>query len=341
MAEAGRAFCLPNHIRISLYKDMSLTADQTVETLRAAGEPTRLRILSLLAGEELSVMELSRVLEQSQPRVSRHLKLMADAGLIERFPDGARVFYRLSSAPLARRLIDTVLDLLSDSAGADDDLRLEDVRRDREAAASAYFERVAPQWDRIRSLYVCETDVEAAILKAAGDGPFERVVDLGTGSGRMLTLLGKKAKMSVGLDLSHNMLNIARANVAKAGLEKVELRHGDIFATRLPEHSADLVLVHQVLHYLADPAAAVAEAARLVSPGGRLLIVDFAPHQLEQLRDEHQHRRLGFGDSEMRRWLAEAGLNAGAATTLPPDTDGLTVSIWTGERPIQSKAEAA
>ena len=124
----------------------------------------------------------------------------------------------------------------------------------------------------------------------------------------MLTLLGKQAKMSVGLDLSQNMLNIARANVTKAGLDKVELRHGDIFATRLPRQSADLVLVHQVLHYLADPAAAVAEAARLVTPGGRLLIVDFAPHELEFLREEHQHRRLGFADDEMRRWLAEAGL---------------------------------
>ena len=227
---------------------MTLTADQTIEALRAAGEPTRLRVLSLLAGEELSVMELSGILDQSQPRVSRHLKLMTDAGLIERFPDGARVFYRLSSDPLARRLIDTILDLLDDEAGAADDRRLEDVRRDREVAAGAYFERVAPQWDRIRSLYVCETDVEAAILKAAGDGPFERVVDLGTGSGRMLTLLGKQARMSVGLDLSHNMLNIARANVTKAGLDKVELRHGDIFATRLPPQSADRVLVHQVLH---------------------------------------------------------------------------------------------
>lgn len=320
---------------------MSFTADQAIEALRAAGEPTRLRVLSLLAGEELSVMELSRILDQSQPRVSRHLKLMADAGLIERFPDGARVFYRLSSDLQARRLVDTVLDLLDGGAHEADDRRLEDVRRDRGAAASAYFERVAPQWDRIRSLYVSETAVEAAIKKAAGDGPFERVVDLGTGSGRMLTLLGKSAKMSVGLDLSQNMLNIARANVTKAGLDKVELRHGDIFATRLPEHSADLVLVHQVLHYLADPAAAVAEAARLVMPGGRLLIVDFAPHQLEHLREEHQHRRLGFSDQEMRRWLSGAGLKPSAPIALPPDTDGLTVSIWTAERPAAAKAKVA
>ncbi|MFJ6023733.1 ArsR/SmtB family transcription factor [Brevundimonas sp. NPDC092305] len=320
---------------------MSLSAEQTVEALRAAGEPTRLRVLSLLSGDELSVMELSRILDQSQPRVSRHLKLMTDAGLIERFPDGARVFYRLSSDAPARRLIDTVLDLLDASAGEADDRRLEEVRRERETAAEAYFERVAPQWDRIRSLYVCESAVEAAILRAAGEGPFDRVVDLGTGSGRMLTLLGKKAKMSVGLDLSHNMLNIARANVAKAGLDKVELRHGDIFATRLSSASADLVLVHQVLHYLADPAAAVAEAARLVSPGGRLLIVDFAPHQLEQMRDEHQHRRLGFSDAEMRGWLDEAGLEPTAPIALPPDTDGLTVVIWTARRPSEAKANAA
>jgi ArsR family transcriptional regulator len=286
-------------------------------------------------------MELSRILEQSQPRVSRHLKLMADAGLIERFPDGARVFYRLSSEPVARRLVDTVLDLLDTAVNADDDRRLEDVRRTREVAASAYFERIAPQWDRIRSLYVCETAVEAAILRAAGPGPFERVVDLGTGSGRMLTLLGGKARMSVGLDLSHNMLNIARANVSRAGLEKVELRHGDIFATRLPPESADLVLVHQVLHYLADPAAAVAEAARLVMPGGRLLIIDFAPHQLEYLREEHQHRRLGFADEEMRRWLSSAGLTPSAPIALPPDTDGLTVSIWTAERPAVAAEQVA
>ena len=320
---------------------MSLTADQTVEALRAAGEPTRLRVLSLLAGEELSVMELSRVLDQSQPRVSRHLKLMSDAGLVERFPDGARVFYRLSSDHDARLLIDTVLDLMADGETETDHRRLDDVRKERETAAAAYFEQVAPQWDRIRSLYVAETAVEAAIERAAGPGPFERVVDLGTGSGRMLTLLGKKARMSVGLDLSHNMLNIARSNVARAGLDRVELRHGDIFSTRLPAESADLVLVHQVLHYLADPAAAVAEAARLVMPGGKLLIVDFAPHDIERLRDEHQHRRLGFSDDEIRRWLGDAGLKPSAPIALPPDQDGLTVIIWTAQRPALAARKTA
>lgn len=319
---------------------MSLSADQTVEALRAAGEPTRLRLLSLLAGEELSVMEMSRILDQSQPRVSRHLKLMTDAGLIERFPDGARVYYRLSHDAQARRLIDTVLDILAEDAGEADHRRLDEVRKDREEAAASYFEQVAPQWDRLRSLYVSESAVEAALEKAVGPGPFERVVDLGTGSGRMLTLFGKKAKMSVGLDLSQNMLNIARTNVTKAGVEQVELRHGDIFATRLPAASSDLVIVHQVLHYLSDPSAAVAEAARLVSPGGRLVIIDFAPHDFEHMREAHQHRRLGFSDSEINGWLVDGGLTPSAPIALPHDAEGLTVTIWTAERRVQDRKTA-
>ncbi len=319
---------------------MSLSADQTVEALRAAGEPTRLRLLSLLAGEELSVMEMSRILDQSQPRVSRHLKLMTDAGLIERFPDGARVYYRLSHDAQARRLIDTVLDILAEDAGEADHRRLDEVRKDREEAAASYFEQVAPQWDRLRSLYVSESAVEAALEEAVGPGPFERVVDLGTGSGRMLTLFGKKAKMSVGLDLSQNMLNIARTNVTKAGVEQVELRHGDIFATRLPAASADLVIVHQVLHYLSDPSAAVAEAARLVSPNGRLVIIDFAPHDFEHMREAHQHRRLGFADSEINGWLVDGGLTPSAPIALPHDAEGLTVTIWTAERRVQDRKTA-
>jgi ArsR family transcriptional regulator len=325
---------------------MNLSADEAVDALRAAGEPTRMRILALLAVEELSVMELGRILDQSQPRVSRHLKLMSEAGLIERFPDGAWVFYRLCAHGPRRKLIDAVLDLL-DAAGQPerDFQRLAKVRAEREASAKAYFERIAPRWDEIRSLYVPEAAVEGAIENAAGPGPFELMVDLGAGSGRMLTLLGARAKAAVGLDLSQQMLNIARRNVAQAGLPRIELRHGDIFSTRLPSESADLVTVHQVLHYLSDPAAATAEAARLVGPGGKLLIVDFAPHDLEFLRSEHQHRRLGFSDEEIARWLEEAGLSATAPVALAPENgglnEGLTVKIWTGVRTPERARRAA
>jgi ubiquinone/menaquinone biosynthesis C-methylase UbiE len=322
---------------------MAISAQQTVEMLRAAGEPTRLRILAILASEELAVMELSQILDQSQPRVSRHLKLLTEAGLIERFPDGAWMFYRLAAHGPRRQLVDQVLALVQadDPVMARDAERLQQVRQERSEEASAYFARNAARWDELRSLYVSEADVEAAILKAAGPGPFRRLVDLGSGTGRMLTLLGPRAEAAIGLDLSQQMLNIARDHAAEAGLDRCELRHGDIFATRLPDACADLVVVHQVLHYLSDPAAAVAEAARLVAPGGQLLVVDFAPHQLEYLRQAHQHRRLGFSDDEIGRWTESAGLKLGRPAALPGrDGQGLTVKIWTaGRAPVRSRAE--
>ena len=320
------------------------TATEAVEVLRAAGEPSRLRILALLAREELAVLELCRVLDQSQPRVSRHLKLLAEAGLVERFPDGAWVFYRLSGAGQADDLVGELLRRIDpeDPILLRDAERLQAVWAERADAADDYFARNAPRWDEIRSLYVAEADVEAAILAAAGPGRFKRLVDLGSGTGRMLTLLGPQADAAVGLDLSKQMLNLARARVSEAGLAHCELRHGDIFATRLPAESADLVVVHQVLHYVADPAAAVREAARIVSPGGKLIVADFAPHTLEFLREQHQHRRLGLAETEMARWLEDAGLGAVSVATLPPAREqGLTVKLWTAVRGRARQSRAA
>ncbi|WP_395671622.1 ArsR/SmtB family transcription factor [Phenylobacterium sp.] len=323
---------------------MRLSAAEAVEVLRAAGEPTRLRILALLARDELAVLELCRVLDQSQPRVSRHLKLLAEAGLVERFPDGAWVFYRLTNGGQEAELVSETLARLdpADPVLARDAERLTAVRAERADAAAEYFARNAARWDEIRSLYVSDAAVEAAILEAAGPGPYRRLVDLGSGTGRMLTLLGPQADHALGLDLSQQMLNIARNHVAEAGLDRCELRHGDIFGTRLPAEAADLVVVHQVLHYLADPAAAVKEAARIVEAGGRLIIVDFAPHSLEFLREQHQHRRLGFADAEIGRWLTAAGLKVCASAALPPaQAGGLTVKIWTAERAGQPQRTAA
>jgi ArsR family transcriptional regulator len=324
---------------------MKLSSGQAVEVLRAAGEPTRLRILALLAREELAVLELCRILGQSQPRVSRHLKLLAEAGLVERFPDGAWVFYRLTGAGASGELAAELLGRIepADPVLARDAEQLVAVREERAAEAAEYFARNAARWDEIRSLYVSDEAVERAILAAAGAGPFRRLVDLGTGAGRMLTLLAPRAEHALGLDLSQQMLNIARGEVAKAGLSQCELRHGDIFGTRLPDGAADLVVVHQVLHYLADPAAAVREAARLVAPGGKLIIVDFAPHNLEYLREAHQHRRLGFSDPEIARWLGGQGAFVHVhVEALPPARDGgLTVKIWTAERASDARRSAA
>lgn len=323
---------------------MATSSGQAVEILRAAGEPTRLRILALLTREELSVLELCTILGQSQPRVSRHLKLLAEAGLIERFPDGAWVFYRLAAHGAGRFLADQLLAVIdpADAALRRDAEQLSRVETERSAEAAAYFARNAAHWDEIRTLHVAEAEVEEAIHMAVGAAPVGLLVDLGAGTGRMLTLLGGRASRAVGLDLSQQMLNIARVNVGEAGLPACELRHGDIFATGLPGGCADLVTVHQVLHYLGDPAAAVGEAARLVAPDGRLLIVDFAPHALEVLREQHQHRRLGFSDEEIVRWLELAGLTLESAAALPPAADaGLTVKIWTARRPALAERNAA
>ena len=314
---------------------MSIGLTDAVDVLRAAGEPSRLRIVALLAREELAVMELCQIMDQSQPRVSRHLRLLTASGLVERFPDGGWVFYRLSADPARRTILDRVLSVVDahDAHLARDRDRLAAVRTERSAAAEAYFARNAPRWDQLRSLHVSETDVEKAIIAAAPRGRIGRMIDLGTGSGRMLSLLAPRAETALGLDLSQQMLNIARLRVAEAGLSHCELRHGDIFATGLPGGSADLVVVHQVLHYLGDPAAALSEAGRLVAAGGRLLIVDFAPHALESLREAHQHRRLGFPDDEITRWLSEAGLAAPSITTLSAkDGQGLTVKVWAADR---------
>ena len=321
---------------------MRTSAAAVVEMLRAAGEPTRLRVLALLAREELAVAELVQILGHSQPRVSRHLKLLNEAGLVERFPDGAWVFYRLCGAEPQRSLVHAVLDRLPEDEGElrHDLERLEAVRAERVHEASAYFARNAARWDEIRSLYVSESAVEAAIQKAA-PAAYTRLIDLGTGAGRMLTLLGSKARHALGLDLSQQMLNIARAEVARAGLASVELRHGDIYATGLPTASADLVVMHWVLHYLVDPGAAVAEAARLLACGGQLLIVDFAPHGLEYLRQAHQHRRLGFSDEEIARWMEPAGLALEPALALEPEgEEGLTVKIWRAGRPPAGRSAA-
>ena len=323
---------------------MGIGSHELVDVLRAAGEPTRLRILALLAREELAVLELSGILGQSQPRVSRHLKLLADAGLVERFPDGAWVFYRLAGAGAARAIIDQVLSLVTseDEVLTGDARRMAGVGAERAGEAAAYFAHNAERWDEIRSLYTSETAVEAAILRTAGEGPFHRLVDLGSGTGRMLTLLGARARSAVGLDLSRQMLNIARSHVAAAGLGACELRHGDILGTGLAAGEADLVVVHQVLHYLGEPAAALAEAARLVAPGGRVLIVDFAPHTLEFLRSEHRHRRLGFSDEEIERWLFVAGMDEVTIASLPPPAaGGLTVKIWSARRATARVKQAA
>ena len=306
--------------------------------LEAAGEITRLRLLALLAEAEITVSELVHILGQSQPRVSRHLKLLVESGLVERHREGAWAFFNIAQGGPIAALARDILGQLdpTDAQLAADRQRLAEVRRNRAEAAARYFSEIAADWSRIRSLHVPEEEVESVILDLVGEGPLAAVLDLGTGTGRMLQLLAPYAGRVVGVDLSPAMLSVARAEVERAGLRNVSLRQGDVYALPVERDSYDLVLVHQVLHYLDDPQRALREAARALRPGGRLVVVDFAPHELEFLREKHAHRRLGFKRDEINEMMTAIGLEIVGGRDLAasrPRNDKLTVSLWIARDP--------
>jgi ArsR family transcriptional regulator len=296
------------------------------------GDETRIRLLALIQRGERTVKELTEILGQSQPRISRHLKVLADAGLVSRTPEGSWVYYRLSDDETGRELALSILAGLdaSDAKLVRDNERLAALKRRNQEDAERYFAETAGRWDEIRSLHVPERQVEAAILARAGEGPFRSMLDIGTGTGRMLELFAPRYERAVGVDLSPAMLAVARANLDRAGIEHARVRLGDVKSLPVLRDSFDLVVVHQVLHFLDEPGRALLEAASALAPGGRLLIVDFAPHDLEYLRQEQAHRRLGFSHAQMKQWVGAAGMRLEAVEDLAPDDlpGGLTVTVW-------------
>lgn len=307
--------------------------DQLLQGLRASAEPTRLRILALCAHGELSVSDLTQILGQSQPRVSRHLKLLCDAGLLDRFREGTYAYFRLSTRSACADLGRTLVDLVpaADGTLALDLERLDGIKRSRAEQASHYFAENAARWDEIRALHIADSEVEQSILGLLPTGPIDDLLDLGTGTGRMLSIMADRAERCVGIDYSREMLSVARANLESAGKRNWQIRHGDLYQLPFPGASFDIAVIHQVLHYLEDPAEALAEAARVLRPGGMLLIADFAPHEVSSLREEHAHRWLGFSDEKVGEWLSECGFECLGPVHLPGQP--LTVTIWPANRP--------
>ena len=308
--------------------------ESLLSALRAAGEPTRLRILAILALGELTVSELTQVLLQSQPRISRHLKLLADAGLIVRHPEGSWMFYRLDESA---QLGDLMAEIIASLPQGDHELqrdreRLAEVRAERAARAQAYFAANAAQWDSLRANHIPETAIEERMGELIGGRDIDLLVDLGTGTGRMLEIFGTRASRAVGFDISPDMLTIARAKLDELAAENCQVRQGDCANVPLEDNVADIVILHQVLHFLDDPQRALNEAARITRPGGCVLIADFGPHEMEDLRHEHAHRRLGFADEEMNHMLRVAGLVAAAGGTLTAQNTPLTVAMWQAEK---------
>ncbi len=339
------------------YKDIFMSLDRhqaqawplpyaaLLDGLKAAGEDTRLRLLAILHQAELTVSELTDILGQSQPRISRHLKLLAEAGLVERHREASWVFYRCAGEGAGGAVVAALLGLLDggDPLVRRDRERLGEVRAARETQAQAYFASHAARWDAIRSLHVPEALVEQQVREVLGPAPIDSFLDLGTGTGRMLEVFSPQFTRGVGVDLSPDMLGIARVNLERAGVRNCIVRHGDIYNLAMARDSFDVIVVHQVLHFLDDGARAVREAARLLRPGGRLLVIDFAPHDLEFLREAHAHRRLGFSEDTVAGWLVQAGLEPQMhrALTHEAEAEGtLTVSIWLARDPRVVLSEA-
>ena len=309
------------------------------EVLRALADPTRLRIMRLLTRMELSVGELAQVLGQSQPRVSRHIRILCDAGLATRRREGSWVFLRSAIGGPPSLFAGAVARLLDHGEDTDaafaaqaeaDRLRLGQIRATREARAAEWFARHADEWDVLRSLHIADGPVEAALEALLAEAPLGRMLDVGTGTGRMAELFEPAATEVVALDNSPEMLRLARARLQHLAPGRVELVHGDFAALPFADGSFDTVLFHQVLHYAQAPEAVLAEAARVTRPGGRIAIVDFAAHEHEELRDRYAHARLGFSDAQVSALLVDAGFKAGAGDTFAGRE--LTTVIWTGER---------
>lgn len=311
--------------------------DTLLSALKAAGEPTRLRLLALCAHSDLTVSDLTSILGQSQPRVSRHLKLLCDAGLLDRSREGSWVYFRLTThgtgAEIARTLVDAIPS--NDPTLTRDLERLERIRRARSERASDYFRRNAEQWDRIRSLYVDEQEVEQKLLELLPGDQIGDLLDIGTGTGRVMELLAPRATKAVGVDLSREMLMVARAKIEQAALRNCTVKQGDMYQLPVQGGSFDAVTLHQVLHFAETPTEVLAEAARALRPGGKLILVDFQAHELDYLRDQHSHRWLGFKDEDIKAWCADAGLISSQQVELPGDP--LTVAIWTAERPSEDQ----
>lgn len=309
--------------------------------MKAAGEPTRLRILLVLERSELTVSEICRILRQSQPRISRHLKLLCDAGLLTRHAEGTNAFYRHAPEPYAKQFLAAVRPLIDLDAAVvqADQNELARIRADRSELAARSLVKITRESELLDGRKVRSSEVEQAMIEAVGPDPIDTLLDIGTGTGRVLELFAHRIEAGLGIELSREMLNLARTRLDEAGLDHCTVRSGNAYSLDIAAGSVDLAVLHHVLHYLDEPARAVDQAARTVTNTGQLLIVDFVAHKFEELRSHHAHRRLGFTDSEVTEWCAAAGMSVVDVQHLAPPNDLglpenelLTISIWVARR---------
>ncbi len=306
--------------------------DRLLSGLRAAADPSRLRLLAICAQGEWTVSELVQIMGQSQPRISRHLKLLAEAELLERFREGSWVFYRRAQSGAGGRIARSLCRLLpaEDSQLQRDRQRIDAVREARRREAERYFDSHAQAWDSERDLGVDGERVEAVLSELFREERPESLLDIGTGTGHILRVLASHVGNAVGVDIYHDMLKVARAQLDRRELRNCHVRHADMYRLPFADASFAAVTFHQVLHFADDPLAALGEAVRVLRPGGRLIVVDLLQHDQEWLRSERHHRRLGFNETEMANWFRELGLTPETPRQLPGNQ--LTVVVWTARK---------
>ena len=312
---------------------------EILQVLRAAAEGTRLRLLVLCAEGELTVSELTQITGQSQPRISRHLKLLVEGGLLDRFREGTHAYYKLSESGPWTSIVQKIVEAVpaADDLVASDLSRLNAVKKERAHRAADFFKTNAEQWDAIRALYIDDREVEQAFFALWPQRPVADLLDVGTGTGRILEMVADQVEHGVGIDLSRDMLSVARVNLEHADIKHCHVRHGDMNQVPFGDASFDVVTFHLALHYADRPGLALLEAARVLREGGTALVIDFIPHSERVLGDEHGHRWLGFEDVEMLTWFKEAGLERRASVTLPGNP--LTVKLWPAVKIVAGSKE--
>lgn len=306
--------------------------EKIAQTLKTLGHIERLRILALLSHGELTVSELVQILGLSQPRITQYINSLESAGIIERLKEGSWVFSRLrrGNSDVTALVATTLSSLPQDDPTIRSDLRrLEDVRAERAREAEAFFASVANDRGQLGDEYMPQSDIETLLRDIAGEGPFNLMVDLGTGTGRVLSVFADRVTRGSGIDNNVDMLKVARHNLAGDGLDHLTVRQGDLNRTPIETGVANLVTLHQVLHYLEHPSEAIAEAARLLGDEGLLLIVDFETHTLDTFRTDYAHRRLGFSDADIAAWGSTCGLMLDRVETISSEDKARpNVKIW-------------
>ncbi len=315
--------------KIKNYQDL-------IAIYKALGEETRLRIVCLLRNRELSVSDLTSLLHQSQPCISNHLKLLYEQGIVKRYQEGSYAYFRLTSDRQLIRLINAGLerlDFLYDPVLRDDVNHYRELMDVQAEKSITFFAEIAEKWNKIRILTIPAKQEEEFLYEKLKDVIVGNFIDLGTGTGRMLKIFSENYKNGVGIDWSHNMLNVARACLHQNQINHAYVCQGNIYNLTFDDFLADCVISHQVLHYLSTPHKVFKQVAQLLKPGGKFVIVDFAPHNSEFLLKNYAHQRLGFSDEIIQEWLSLNDFQLKETHSLVPDPDTaekqkITLKIW-------------